>query len=194
MSWKTVGLIETSGQWQTSEPFTGNVIRLRNLFSISQNDLPYGFKGLFAQAFNFPDSVELFDIRSIYPKENSKLYLVKNPFEDRPRRLAIKGQQKYETGIVWQVLIDVWTVTDSFNLGQINQSITDLSDALLKFEDRTNNNFDAVSSDLDNIKSNLSTGSIHQSQQTANNIALGGSTVGFGTTESNTNTFSPNFT
>lgn len=108
MTWNNVALISTTEEWQYTEIFEGDYIRLRHILGASTEDLPYGFVGLIAQAFDFSNSPELYNIRKLYPYNEEDIFPVVNPFPDRSRRLAVRGQKKYKTRINWRVAIDVW--------------------------------------------------------------------------------------
>ncbi|MEL7406331.1 MAG: hypothetical protein AAFN00_05135 [Cyanobacteria bacterium J06558_2] len=109
MSWNNLALIVTNRDWQYTQSFVGNYIRVRHILGSSRDNLPYGFTGLFAQAFDLEGDLELFDIRRLYPSQMIDVFEVTNPFPNRPRRLAFRGQTKYQTAISWQVSIDFWT-------------------------------------------------------------------------------------
>ena len=126
MTWTSVGLISTTDDWQYTQPFVGDYIRIRHLLGAAQDDLPYGFTGLLAQAFDFENTVELYNIRKLYPFNQEDIFPVINPLTSRSRRLGIRGQKRYQTKINWRVVIDVWSGSELPDLSTINQSLTDL--------------------------------------------------------------------
>ena len=126
MSWTSVGLISTTDDWQYTQSFVGDYVRIRHLLGAAQDDLPYGFTGLLAQAFDFENTVELYNIRKLYPFNQEDIFPVINPFPGRARRLGIRGQKRYQTKINWRVVIDVWSGSELPDLNSINQSLTDL--------------------------------------------------------------------
>ncbi len=126
MSWTSVGLITTTDDWQYTQSFVGDYIRIRHLLGAAQDDLPYGFTGLFAQAFDFENTVELYNIRKLYPFNQEDIFPVINPFPGRPRRLGIRGQKRYQTKINWRVVIDVWSGSELPDLNSINQQLARL--------------------------------------------------------------------
>ncbi len=126
MTWTSVGLISTTDDWQYTQPFVGDYIRIRHLLGAAQDDLPYGFTGLLAQAFDFENTVELYNIRKLYPFNQEDIFPVINPLTSRSRRLGIRGQKRYQTKINWRVVIDVWSRSELPDLSTINQSLTDL--------------------------------------------------------------------
>lgn len=135
MSWTSVGLIPTTDGWQYTQPFVGDYIRLRHSLGVNQDDLPYGFTGLIAQAFDFEHTVELFEIRKLYPLNQEDILAVINPFPGRSRRLAVKGQQRYQTRISWQVVIDVWQgAVNAPASPDINPQLIDISTRLARIE------------------------------------------------------------
>ena len=109
MSWVNVGAITTAKYWQYTDVLAGDCLRIRHSLSIPQQDLPWGFTGLIAQAFNYPSNIELLGIRRLYPYNEHDLFSIINPFGDRSRRIAIRGQRRYQTQIVWRVYLDVWS-------------------------------------------------------------------------------------
>ena len=126
MSWTSVGLITTTDDWQYTQSFVGDYVRIRHLLGAAQDDLPYGFTGLLAQAFDFENTVELYNIRKLYPFNQEDIFPAINPFPGRSRRLGIRGQKRYQTKINWRVVIDVWSGSELPDLNSINQSLTDL--------------------------------------------------------------------
>lgn len=124
MNWTNIGTITTTKDWQFTELFTGNYIRLRHSFSVPRVDLPWGFRGLIAQAFNYPNDIELLDVRKIYPQNYHDIYCVANPWVNYPRRLAIRGQKRYSTSINWNIEIDV------MGLYQENNSLAAVSSGI----------------------------------------------------------------
>lgn len=115
MSWTNVGLIVTTEDWQYTQEFVGDYVRITHLLGVSQDDLPYGFTGLIAQAFDFLNTPELYRIRKLYPFNSEDIIAVVNPFPDRPRRLAVRGPRRYQTGINWRVSIDAWDIEAPIN-------------------------------------------------------------------------------
>ena len=126
MTWTSVGLISTTDDWQYTQSFVGDYVRIRHLLGAAQDDLPYGFTGLLAQAFDFENTVELYNIRKLYPFNQEDIFPVINPLTGRARRLGIRGQKRYQTKINWRVVIDVWSGSELPDLNSINQSLTDL--------------------------------------------------------------------
>jgi hypothetical protein len=126
MSWTSVGLISTTDDWQYTQPFVGDYIRIRHLLGAAQDDLPYGFTGLIAQAFNFENTVELYNIRKLYPFNQEDIFPVINPFPSQSRRLGIRGQKRYQTKINWRVVIDVWSGSELPNLNSLQQQLARL--------------------------------------------------------------------
>ncbi|MGK7949864.1 MAG: hypothetical protein AB4368_14035 [Xenococcaceae cyanobacterium] len=129
MTWKNITSIQTTKNWLYSEPFIGDSIRIRH--SLTNESTPWGFYGLIAQVFGYPNAIELFDIRKIYPKTNyHNIYLIPNPFPNRQRRIAIRGQQKYKTPITWITTIDYWSEpitlfdNDSSGIEAIEKNLT----------------------------------------------------------------------
>ncbi len=123
MVWTNVALINTKEGWQYTQPFVGDYVRIRHLLGVAQDDLPYGFTGLLAQAFDFENTVELYNIRKLYPFNQEDIFSVINPFPDQSRRLGIRGQKRYQTKINWRVVIDVWSGSELPDLNSINQSL-----------------------------------------------------------------------
>lgn len=126
MSWTNVGLVSTTDDWQYTQPFVGDYVRIRHLLGAAQDDLPYGFTGLLAQAFDFENTVELYNIRKLYPFNQEDIFPVINPLTGRSRRLGIRGQKRYQTKINWRVVIDVWSGSELPDLNSINQSLARL--------------------------------------------------------------------
>ena len=126
MSWTNVGLVSTTDDWQYTQPFVGDYVRIRHLLGVTQDDLPYGFTGLLAQAFDFENTVELYNIRKLYPFNQEDIFPVINPLTGRSRRLGIRGQKRYQTKINWRVVIDVWSGSELPDLNSINQSLARL--------------------------------------------------------------------
>ena len=104
----------------------GDYVRIRHLLGTAQDDLPYGFTGLLAQAFDFENTVELYNIRKLYPFNQEDIFPVINPLTGRSRRLGIRGQKRYQTKINWRVVIDVWSGSELPDLNSINQSLADI--------------------------------------------------------------------
>ena len=96
---------------------------IRHLLGANRDDIPYGFTGLVGQAFNFPDDIERFNIRKLFPYNEEDIFSVINPFPERPRRLAIRGQRKYQTPINWRVVIDVWQRSSPYGLSDISSRL-----------------------------------------------------------------------
>lgn len=103
MSWLNIAAINTTNNWQFTSEFSQEIIRLRHSIT---DEFPYGAKGLIAQSFQ-TENLELMNVKTIYPFYGNDIFYVENPF-DLPQRLAIRGQTKYQTAIVWTVYLDVW--------------------------------------------------------------------------------------
>lgn len=123
MSWNSISLIVTNTEWQYTEAFEGDYVRIRHLLGANQDDLPYGFTGLIAQAFDFANSVELYNIRKLYPFNQEDVLEFINPLPTEPRRLAVRGQRKYQTKINWRVQIEVWTGSTKPDFERVNQRL-----------------------------------------------------------------------
>ena len=74
MSWFNVGFIPTSEDWQYTQPFIGDYVRIKHVLTVDKQDLPYGFTGLIAQAFDFPGEIELFNVRQLNPFNDDDIY------------------------------------------------------------------------------------------------------------------------
>ncbi len=116
MTWTNIGSFKTSKTWLYSSPFTGDSIRVRHILSTYPQNLPWRFSGLIAQVFGYPNAIEFFNVRRLYPKDEHDVLVIPNPFPDRERRIAIRGQRRYQTSIVWTTFIDAWDGV--INLGQ----------------------------------------------------------------------------
>ena len=114
MTWRNVGFLSTAEFWVYTVPFIGDYVRIAHNFNVAPEDLPYGFTGLIAQAYDFDGNVELYNVRKLYPFNENDIFPIINPFPDRPRKIAIRGQRRYETPIKWGVSIDVWEGIEAF--------------------------------------------------------------------------------
>lgn len=130
MTWNNLALVPATDNWQYTEPFVGDYVRIRHLLGADKRDLPYGFVGLLAQAFDFANTVELFEIVRIYPYNQEDIFKVVNPFPNQERRLAIRGQRKYETNLNWQMVIDYWNAPEAPDNSEINQSLEEIKQRL----------------------------------------------------------------
>ena len=108
MSWVNIAAINTNNSWQLTNEFSQELIRLRHSLT---DEFPYGAKGLIAQSFQ-TESLELFNIKAIYPFYGDDIFYLENPFVN-PQRLAIRGQTKYQTAIIWTIYLDVWDGTSN---------------------------------------------------------------------------------
>jgi hypothetical protein len=109
--WVENSLIVTSKAWQFSQAIQGDYIRVVHAFMnppdlFNPNWIPYGFKGLIAQAEYNP--FILMGVTTLFPIFDSEgvifFFPVTPAIEDR--RIAIKGQTKYERApIEWRVTI-----------------------------------------------------------------------------------------
>lgn len=132
MAWTNLALIPTTEGWQYTEPFEGDYVRIRHLLGADKENLPYGFTGFIAQAFDFTQTVELFRIVKVYPYNQEDIFEVINPFPGQERRLAVRGQRKYQTSINWRMVIDVWNVPDAPDNSEISQSLAEIQEHLLR--------------------------------------------------------------
>ena len=127
MTWTNIGSFQTSKTWLYSSPFTGDSIRVRHILSTYPQNLPWKFYGLIAQVFGYPNAIEFFNIRRLYPKDEHDVLVIPNPFPNRERRIAIKGQRRYQTAIVWTTFIDAWDGVISLGQESLQQSIDSLA-------------------------------------------------------------------
>ncbi len=129
MTWTNISSIRTDKNWFYSPVFTGDSIRIRHVLSVYPDQLPWRFYGLIAQVFNYPDAIELFNVRRLYPSNQHTVLVIPNPFPNRERRIAIRGQKRYRTPIVWTAFIDVWN-QEIFSLNSLENSLNELSQSL----------------------------------------------------------------
>lgn len=146
MTWTNISSIRTDKNWFYSPVFTGDSIRIRHVLSVYPDQLPWRFYGLIAQVFNYPDAIELFNVRRLYPSNQHTVLVIPNPFPNRERRIAIRGQKRYRTSIVWTAFIDVWE--EEIDLGQedlqesinlLAQDVQDNRDLIAAFDADVNN-------------------------------------------------------
>lgn len=105
MTWRNLGAIVTTKDWQYTQPITGNVVRLRHEVEGGTDNAPYGFKGAIAVAYNY---IELYQYRSIYPNVEHDVYVFDNPLENVERRIAVRGQRRYKAAPQWRIVIEEW--------------------------------------------------------------------------------------
>lgn len=142
MSWNSIALIVTNTEWQYTEAFEGDYIRVRHLLGAATDDLPFGFTGLYAQAFDFANTVELYAIRKLYPFNAEDILELINPLPTEPRRLAIRGQRKYQTKINWRVQIEVWTGSTKPDFDEVNNRLTVIESKVDEILERLGNGND----------------------------------------------------
>ncbi len=85
-------------------------------------------------------------VRRLYPNNQHTILIIPNPFPNRERRIAIRGQKRYRTSIVWTAFIDVWE--EEIDLGQedlqesinlLAQDVQDNRDLIAAFDADVNN-------------------------------------------------------
>lgn len=106
MGWTEAGFISTSRDWAFTPPLAGSEFRIRHF--LSAWPLPFGFRGLIAQADISRSQVELFEIRRLYPAIEHQVIRFEAPAAFGDRAIAIRGQRRYYAAANWQVAIDVW--------------------------------------------------------------------------------------
>ena len=122
MTWKNLTNITANKTWSYSPPFVSTLIRVRHSLNVYPDKIPYRFYGLIGQAYGYPNLIELFKVRRLYPTKQHSTFLIPNPFSNRERRIAIKGQlYYYKTPVIWHAFIDIWTgeeVSETINIEQ----------------------------------------------------------------------------
>ncbi len=110
--WVENSLIVTSKEWQFSQPFQGDFVKVTHeIYNPSDPSdphwLPYPWYGLIAQAEYNPFT--LMGVRRLYPSFNKggQIFFFPDGMAINDRRIAIRGQRRWDTNTEWQTT--VWT-------------------------------------------------------------------------------------
>lgn len=108
MSWQVLSVIQTSFDWQFTEPISESVqyVRVKHTFSLPQPTSAY-FKGIICQA-NYGTIPELLNIQKIWGVPgvyHTFLFLPPSNFSDR--RIGIRQTGRFRTATLWTAQIEV---------------------------------------------------------------------------------------
>lgn len=107
MAWIDIGALDADRRdWQLSQPFTGNLIKIVN--ELSEIPITFNFTGLLGINYGFEDFLE---IKQIFSNPTSQLFLFPNVNFDKPKYLAIKNISRTSNMGQWTVRAYVWNKT-----------------------------------------------------------------------------------
>lgn len=105
MAWLDIGAIDGDRRdWQLSQPFTGNLIRIKNEVSTSP-PLISNFRGLIALNYNF---ARFFDIKVFYSIPDEQLFLFQDVNINETKRLAVRNISRLTKPQQWTIRAYVW--------------------------------------------------------------------------------------
>lgn len=110
--WVENCMIVTSKDWQFSQPFEGDYIKVTHeIWNPSDPSdptwLPYPWHGLIAQAEYNPFT--LMGVRRLYPSFNrgGQIFFFPDGMAINDRRIAVRGQRRWKTRTDW--VVTIWT-------------------------------------------------------------------------------------
>lgn len=105
MAWIDIGAIDADRRdWQLSQPFTGNLIRIKNEVS-NLDTLVSNFKGLLGLTYNL---TKFFDIKEIFSIPDDQLFLFQDFNINETKRLAIRNISRTTKPNQWTVRAYAW--------------------------------------------------------------------------------------
>lgn len=105
MAWIDIGAMDGDLRtWQLSQPFTGNLIKIKNDIS-NINTLVSNFRGLIALNYNM---MRFFDIREVFSTPEEQLILFQDFTINETKRLALRNISRSNKPNQWTVKAWVW--------------------------------------------------------------------------------------
>ena len=106
MPWTECGFIATMKDWQFTPPVAGSEFRIRHILG---GIPPRGWYGLIGQASIAGTTAELADVRRLWPVDEHQVLRFDPPSAwGSSRAIAIRGQRRYISNLLWHIYIDVW--------------------------------------------------------------------------------------
>ena len=114
MTWIDIGALDAdSRDWQLTQPFTGNLIKIKNEVSTIP-PLIWNFRGLIALNYNF---TRFFNTQVFYSIPHEQLFLFQNFNINETKRLAVRNISRSKKPNQWTIRAYAWDlVINSYNL------------------------------------------------------------------------------
>ena len=159
MGWIDIGAIDADLRtWQLSQPFTGNLIRIKNEVSNSET-LVSNFKGLLGLTYNMD---RFFDIKEIFSIPEDQLFLFQDFNINETKRLAIRNISRTTKPNQWTVRAYVWDVVINPYIPNIFVDSVELS----------LNSLNEINTLIDNAISDIAINTALTTQQTTDILTL----------------------
>lgn len=137
MTWLDIGALDADRRdWQLTQPFSGNLIKIKNEVSASP-PLISNFRGLIALNYNF---ARFFNTQVFYSIPDEQLFLFQDFNINEVRRLAVrnisrltKPQQWTIRAYVWDAVINPYIpniIVDSDPVNLSSESLTEIQNLI----------------------------------------------------------------
>lgn len=142
MTWIDIGALDAdSRDWQLTQPFTGNLIKLKNEVSTIP-PLVSNFRGLIALNYNF---ARFFNTQVFYSIPDEQLFLFQDFSINEIKRLAVRNISRLTKPQQWTIRAYVWDlVINPYNPNIAIDPVNLSPESLTEIETLINNSLSQI--------------------------------------------------